>query len=50
MNRSCYNTDLSLKDVGREVSLVGWVSKKRNLGALQFIDLRDRSGIIQVTK
>lgn len=49
MNRSCYNTDLSLKDVGREVSLVGWVSKKRNLGALQFIDLRDRSGIIQVT-
>lgn len=49
MNRSCYNTDLSLKDVGREVSLVGWVSKKRNLGALQFIDLRDRSGIIQIT-
>lgn len=49
MNRSCYNADLSLKDVGREVSLVGWVSKKRNLGALQFIDLRDRSGIIQVT-
>ena len=49
MNRTCYNTDLSLKDVGREVSLVGWVSKKRNLGALQFIDLRDRSGIIQVT-
>ena len=27
----------------------GWVSKKRNLGAIQFIDLRDRSGIIQVT-
>jgi len=49
MNRSCYNTDLSLKDEGREVSLVGWVSRKRNLGALQFIDLRDRSGIIQVT-
>ncbi len=49
MNRSCYNTDLSSKDEGREVSLVGWVSRKRNLGALQFIDLRDRSGIIQVT-
>ena len=49
MNRTCYNTDLSKKDVGRDVSLVGWVSKKRNLGALQFIDLRDRSGIIQVT-
>jgi len=49
MNRSCYNTDLSKKDAGREVTLVGWVAKKRNLGALQFIDLRDRSGIIQIT-
>ena len=49
MERTCYNTELSLKDEGREVTLVGWVSKKRNLGALQFIDLRDRSGIIQVT-
>ena len=49
MERSCYNTELSLKNVGEEVTLVGWVSKKRNLGALQFIDLRDRSGIIQIT-
>ena len=49
MLRSSYNTDLSLKDVGKEVTLVGWVSKKRNLGSLIFIDLRDRSGIIQLT-
>ena len=49
MNRTCYNTELTKKDVGREVSLVGWVAKKRNLGALQFIDLRDRSGVIQIT-
>ena len=49
MLRSCYNTDLGLKDVGKEVTLVGWVSKKRNLGSLVFIDLRDRSGIIQLT-
>ena len=49
MLRSCYNTDLNLKDVGKEVTLVGWFSKKRNLGSLVFIDLRDRSGIIQLT-
>ena len=48
MERSCYNTELSLKDVGKEVSLVGWVAKRRNLGGLLFIDLRDRSGIIQL--
>ena len=49
MLRSSYNTDLGLKDVGKEVVLVGWVSKKRNLGSLVFIDLRDRTGIIQLT-
>ena len=49
MLRNSYNGELRLKDVGKEVSLVGWVSKKRNLGSLQFIDLRDRSGIVQLT-
>ena len=48
MIRTCFNTDLSLKDVGKEVTLVGWAAKRRNLGQLLFIDLRDRSGIIQV--
>ena len=48
MYRDLFNTELSLKDVGKHVSLVGWVAKKRNLGQLLFIDLRDRSGIIQV--
>ena len=49
MLRSSYNADLGLKDVGKQVLLVGWVSKKRNLGSLVFIDLRDRSGIVQLT-
>lgn len=40
---------LRKEDVGKEVSLIGWVSKRRNLGSLVFIDLRDREGITQVT-
>ena len=48
MERTCFNTELNLNNVGQEVSLVGWVSKRRNLGSILFIDLRDRSGIIQV--
>ena len=49
MERTCFNTELSERNVGQEVTLVGWVSKKRNLGSIVFIDLRDRSGIIQIT-
>lgn len=48
MERTCKNTELTLADVGKKVTLVGWVAKRRNLGSLLFIDLRDRSGIIQV--
>ncbi len=42
------HSSLSKKNVGEEVELYGWVAKKRNLGGLIFIDLRDRSGIIQL--
>ena len=48
MERTCRNTELSLKEVGRKVTLLGWVARRRNLGAILFIDLRDRSGIIQI--
>ena len=48
MERTCRNTELSIKDVGRQVTLLGWVAKRRNLGSILFIDLRDRSGIIQI--
>ena len=43
------NTDFNIKNVGEKVTLFGWVQKKRNLGGLIFIDLRDKSGIIQLT-
>jgi aspartyl-tRNA synthetase len=49
MERTDYNGELRLKDVGRDVKLVGWVSTKRNLGAITFIDLRDNTGIVQLT-
>ncbi len=38
----------NIKNVGEEVTLIGWVSKVRNLGGLVFIDLRNRAGIMQV--
>ena len=46
--KSIMNATLNMSDVGKEVTLYGWVAKKRNLGGLIFIDLRDRSGIIQL--
>jgi len=49
MERTNYNGELRLKDVGNEVILVGWVATKRNLGAIQFIDLRDKTGLVQLT-
>lgn len=40
--------ELRLNDINKEVTLIGWVSKKRNLGSLVFIDLRDRYGYTQI--
>ena len=48
MERSHYSNELGLANVGEKVSLLGWVSKRRNLGSLLFIDLRDRYGIVQI--
>ena len=47
--RSCYCAELTKADIGRRVCVMGWVQKQRNLGSLIFIDLRDRSGIIQLS-
>ena len=48
MNRTHHNGELRIENVGQQVELKGWVAKKRNLGALVFIDLRDRHGITQI--
>ena len=48
MERTCQNGNLRITDVNSEVTLIGWVSKRRNLGSLVFVDLRDHTGIVQV--
>ena len=48
LQRSCRCAELSKADVGREVTVMGWVQKQRNKGGIIFVDLRDRSGLLQI--
>ena len=48
LKRTDYCGDLRIGDVGREVTVCGWVQRARDLGQLIFIDLRDRTGIVQL--
>lgn len=46
--KTVFNTEVTKEKLNEEVHLYGWVQKKRNLGGIVFIDLRDRSGLVQL--
>jgi aspartyl-tRNA synthetase len=48
LKRTCRCAELSVAKEGQEVTVMGWVQKQRNKGGIIFVDVRDRSGILQV--
>ena len=48
LKRSHRCTEVSSANIGEVVTVMGWVQKRRNLGSLIFVDLRDRSGLLQI--
>ncbi len=48
LHRSHRCTEVSSANIGQQITVMGWVQKRRNLGSLIFVDLRDRSGILQI--
>lgn len=47
MNRTHTNGEFRLNHIGKTVTVIGWVAKRRNFGSIVFMDLRDRTGIVQ---
>ncbi|MDP9148226.1 MAG: OB-fold nucleic acid binding domain-containing protein, partial [Acidobacteriota bacterium] len=48
LKRTHYCGELRAKDAGHDLVIMGWVARRRDLGKLLFLDIRDRSGIVQV--
>ena len=48
LKRSHRCTEVTTANIGQEVTVMGWVQKSRNKGGIIFVDLRDRSGILQI--
>lgn len=48
MKRTDYCGEITVAEVGKELTVMGWAARRRDLGGLIFVDLRDRTGIIQV--
>src|SRR5690349_24952435 len=48
LKRTHYSGELRAKDEGRDAVVMGWVAVRRDLGSLLFLDVRDRTGIVQV--
>ena len=48
LHRTHRCTEISSANIGQEVTVMGWVQKSRNKGGIIFVDLRDRSGILQI--
>ena len=48
LKRTKYCGEVSKEDIGKKITLMGWAAKYRDLGGVLFVDLRDRTGIVQV--